>query len=79
MGHHFNKPLKEKEFSKDCHFRKLLYVKSMPQDMYMDLENLNNVMSSQEIFKGEPIFEKSKIFIPDLENLDDEKYPPKVT
>ncbi|CAG8833613.1 2726_t:CDS:2, partial [Racocetra persica] len=51
---------------------------SIPQDMYMDWESLNNVMSSQEIFKEEPIFEKSKIFIPDLENLDDEKYSPKV-
>ncbi|CAG8779290.1 8133_t:CDS:1, partial [Cetraspora pellucida] len=57
-------------------------------------------MSSQETFKGEPIFEKvssqetsteiipqdlymdvheSKIVIPDLKNLDDEKYPPKVS
>ena len=34
------------------------FIESMPQDMYMDLENLDNVMSSQETFKGEPIFER---------------------
>ncbi|CAG8687435.1 26314_t:CDS:2, partial [Racocetra persica] len=28
------------------------FIERMPQDMYIDLENLNNMMSSQEIFKG---------------------------
>ncbi|CAG8826715.1 18245_t:CDS:2, partial [Racocetra persica] len=56
------------------------FIERMPQDIYMDLENLNNETSTelipQDLYMD---VHESKIFIPDLENLNDKKYSPKVT